>query len=211
MKKNLWRSGVMVVLGLFLGACVSSPTPTVVISSTPISISAASDLLAEIIQRGTMRISLTHLDEPGTGAVKSALKPGGQRPATTLCAQSELTSAELQGFNVDVAEELSARLGVEVCFVLASPEAVRQGKWERQWDVSVSSLEISPQTQKALYFTTPYYYDQGRELGVALDRNDALSPIALLINLDAAVQGMHTDGTLSRLSQKWFGADLTHR
>ncbi|MEP7359865.1 MAG: transporter substrate-binding domain-containing protein [Anaerolineales bacterium] len=49
------------------------------------------------------------------------------------------------------------------------------------------------------------------ELAVAIDKAGSLSPDTLVGQLDAAVKAMHADGTLGRLSVKWFGEDLTKR
>src|SRR5688572_8461962 len=47
------------------------------------------------------------------------------------------------------------------------------------------------------------------DLSVAVDKGHALDPMPLVTELDEAVQAMHSDGTLSELSNKWFGMDLT--
>jgi polar amino acid transport system substrate-binding protein len=47
------------------------------------------------------------------------------------------------------------------------------------------------------------------ELAVAVDKSHQLDPTSLVQRLDEAVQAMHSDGTLSQFSQKWFGIDLT--
>lgn len=47
------------------------------------------------------------------------------------------------------------------------------------------------------------------DLAVAIDKSHTLDTASLVSSLDEAVKGMHSDGTLSRLSTQWFGADLT--
>jgi polar amino acid transport system substrate-binding protein len=47
------------------------------------------------------------------------------------------------------------------------------------------------------------------ELAVAIDKTHTLDTASLVSKLDEAVKAMHSDGTLSRLSMQWFGADLT--
>ena len=46
-------------------------------------------------------------------------------------------------------------------------------------------------------------------LAVALDKKSSKDPKTLLDAISKAVNDMHADGTLSKSSQKWFGADLT--
>ncbi len=47
------------------------------------------------------------------------------------------------------------------------------------------------------------------DLAVAIDKAHSLDAMPLVTELDKAVQAMHTDGTLTRLSTQWFGLDLT--
>ena len=47
------------------------------------------------------------------------------------------------------------------------------------------------------------------DLAVAIDKAHTLPIDTLTSALDAAVKAMHSDGTLTRLSQKWFSADLS--
>lgn len=46
-------------------------------------------------------------------------------------------------------------------------------------------------------------------LSVAVDKNGAKDPASFVAALDEAVKAMHADGTLTALSVKWFGSDLT--
>jgi polar amino acid transport system substrate-binding protein len=46
---------------------------------------------------------------------------------------------------------------------------------------------------------------------IALDRNSPANPQTLLWAIDAIIDQMHRDGTLSRLSMKYYGIDLTVR
>jgi polar amino acid transport system substrate-binding protein len=47
------------------------------------------------------------------------------------------------------------------------------------------------------------------DLSVAIDKSHSLDPASLVSKLDEFVDAMHADGTLTRFSQQWFGADLT--
>jgi polar amino acid transport system substrate-binding protein len=47
------------------------------------------------------------------------------------------------------------------------------------------------------------------DLSVAVDKAHQLDAMPLVTELDNAVKAMHSDGTLSKLSNQWFGADLT--
>lgn len=52
----------------------------------------------------------------------------------------------------------------------------------------------------------PLYYEP---LAVAIDRASELDPTSLLERVSEVIEEMHEDGTLSELSDKWYGADLT--
>jgi len=44
---------------------------------------------------------------------------------------------------------------------------------------------------------------------IAIDKASTLDPTSLVAAVDKAVKDMHSDGTLTNLSKKWFGTDLT--
>ena len=46
---------------------------------------------------------------------------------------------------------------------------------------------------------------------IALDKHAENSPEPLLAAIDEVISEMLRDGTLSRLSKKYYGADLTHK
>jgi polar amino acid transport system substrate-binding protein len=46
-------------------------------------------------------------------------------------------------------------------------------------------------------------------LAAAFDKSSSLDPQSLIAAVNTVIQGMHSDGSLSALSNKWFGADLT--
>jgi len=268
---------------------------------------AGGDLLADIKSRGYILVST----DPNY-APQSFLNTAGKRPASTKCPSDALTTAEMQGFDVDVAAELGKRLGVETCFATPNWDAITAGNWADKWDISVGSMTVTPDREKVLAFTSAYYYtpavvavtkdsgitsldqlagkalcvgasttyedwlngklnlpaqnifsqppakvtvvsldtDQecaqalqaGRKdfvgyvtsgtvvdqnianglavvkvgkpvyeenLAVAIDKSHTKDITSLVSTLDGFVKAMHTDGTLSTLSNKWFQADLT--
>jgi polar amino acid transport system substrate-binding protein len=265
------------------------------------------DLLSQIKSRGYILVST----DPNY-APQSFLNTEGKRPGDTKCPSDALTTAEMQGFDVDVAAEIGKRLGVETCFATPNWDAITAGNWANKWDVSVGSMTVTAERQKVLDFTSAYYYtpavvavtkesgitsldqlsgkalcvgasttyddwlngkldlpaenvfhqppanatvvpldtDQecaqsiqaGRKdfvgyvtsgtvidqnianglqvvkvdgpvyaenLAVAIDRAHTPDYKTLMTTIDGFIKAMHTDGTLSTLSKKWFQADLT--
>ena len=129
---------VLVLMSLLLSACQQAN---------------ANDLLAEIKARGTIRISTDLNYAPQSAAVQ-----GATRAANTKCGADEFTAKEVEGFDIDTANEIAKRLGVEPCYVTPSWDLITAGNWGGRWDVSVGSMTITKDRQKALWFSPAYYF-----------------------------------------------------
>jgi polar amino acid transport system substrate-binding protein len=140
MKKITVLISLIVMVVIVLTACGSQ-------------VSAPKDLLAQIKSRGYVLVST----DPNY-APQSSLNTQGKRPSNTKCPSDTLTSAEMQGFDVDVAAEIGKRLGVETCFATPSWDMITAGSWANKWDISVGSMTITSTRAKVLTFTVPYYY-----------------------------------------------------
>jgi len=112
----------------------------------------ADNLLDAIKQRGYLLVSTDPNYEPA-----SFLNTEGKRPSDTKCPSDALTTAEMQGFDVDVAKAIGDDLGVETCFATPSWDAITAGNWANKWDVSVGSMTVTPERQKVVDFSVPYY------------------------------------------------------
>jgi polar amino acid transport system substrate-binding protein len=139
MKKSFVIASLVTILALALSACANAETP--------------SDLLGAIKQRGYILIST----DPNY-APQSFLNTEGKRPSDTKCPSDALTTAEMQGFDVDVAIAVGDALGVETCFATPGWDTLTAGNWADKWDMSVGSMTITTERQKVLDFSTPYYY-----------------------------------------------------
>jgi polar amino acid transport system substrate-binding protein len=113
----------------------------------------ADNLLDAIKQRGYIMVSTDPNYEP-----QSFLNTEGTRPSDTKCPSDALTTAELQGFDVDVAKAIGDGLGVETCFATPDWDVITAGNWADKWDVSVGSMTITGDRQNILDFSVPYYY-----------------------------------------------------
>lgn len=113
----------------------------------------ADNLLDAIKQRGYLLVSTDPNYEP-----QSFLNTDGKRPSDTKCPSDALTTAEMQGFDVDVAKSIGDALGVETCFATPSWDAITAGNWANKWDLSVGSMTITKARQSILDFSVPYYY-----------------------------------------------------
>lgn len=114
--------------------------------------SEADNLLDAIKERGYILVSTDPNYEPA-----SFLNTEGSRPSDTKCPSDALTTAEMQGFDVDVAKGIGEGLGVETCFATPSWDAITAGNWANKWDVSVGSMTITPEREQVVDFSVPYY------------------------------------------------------
>jgi polar amino acid transport system substrate-binding protein len=95
------------------------------------------DLLQEVKDRGTLRVSTDPAYPPQS---------------------FQTNSGEFKGFDIDVAEEIAKRLGVDVEWIVPSWDVITAGSWNGRWDLSVGSMTITPERSKVLYFSPAYYY-----------------------------------------------------
>jgi len=139
--KNMYKVFVLVIIAaLALVACGGGA-------------SQATDLLGAIKERGYILIST----DPNY-APQSFLNTEGKRPSDTKCPTDALTTAEMQGFDVDVAISVGDALDVETCFATPGWDTLTAGNWADKWDMSVGSMTINLDRQKVLDFSVPYYY-----------------------------------------------------
>jgi polar amino acid transport system substrate-binding protein len=80
----------------------------------------------------------------------------------------------------------------------------------RRLDAVISALPTLQAAAKAdspiKVVGDPLYYEP---LAIAVDKGSRLDPTSLVDKLTDIVQEMHDDGTLTMLSEKWYGTDLT--
>jgi polar amino acid transport system substrate-binding protein len=119
---------------------------------------SAGDMLASICESGTLRVA-TDPQYP---------------PASSL----DETTGEWEGFDVATAEEVAARLGVEVEWATPGWDVITAGRWNDRWDLSVGSMTITPERAEVLDFTDPYYYTPA-QLAVHADNTDLTAPADL--------------------------------
>ena len=139
MKKLYILLSLIVIAAFALTACGGKSTST--------------DVLADIKSRGYILVSTDPNYEP-----QSFLNTEGKRPADSKCPSDALTTAEMQGFDVDVAIAVGEALGVETCFATPNWDAITAGNWADKWDVSIGSMTVTTARQEILNFSVPYYY-----------------------------------------------------
>lgn len=88
------------------------------------------------------------------------------------------STGEYEGFDIDVAKEIAARLGVEVEFTDPTFDAVVAGNWSGRWDVSVGSVTVTEDRKEVLDFTQPYYFTPAQMAALADSGIDSLDALA---------------------------------
>jgi polar amino acid transport system substrate-binding protein len=136
------------------------------------------DLLSDIEERGTIRVST----DPNY-APQSFLNESG----------------EYEGFDIDVANEIAERLGVEVEFVAPDWNLITAGNWGGQWDMSVGSMTVTTARQEVLDFAEPAYYYTPAQFAAANDSGiDSLE----------AINGQTVCVGTATTYEQWLNGDL---
>lgn len=65
---------------------------------------------------------------------------------------------KMDGFDVNVAQEIAKRLGVDIEFVTPEWAVITAGSWNGRWDMSVGSMTPTKDRAKVLSFPAVYYY-----------------------------------------------------
>ena len=119
-----------------MAEATAAPAPTARAEATTAP-AAGGDLLAEVKKRGKLLVATDANYKP-----QSFKNPDGS----------------FEGFDIDVANEVAKRLGVEAEFIDVNFDLVTAGAWNGRWDMNAGSMTITPDRKKSLYFSGPYYY-----------------------------------------------------
>ncbi len=127
---------------MLLAACAQTPAQPGQTAPSPAAESPAAspgggDLLADVRQRGVLRVSTDANYRP-----QSYRNPDGS----------------WEGFDIDVAAEVARRLGVGVEYLDINFDVITAGSWNGRWDVNVGSMTVTPDRAQVLYFSEPYYF-----------------------------------------------------
>jgi polar amino acid transport system substrate-binding protein len=143
----------------FAFACLAAllVTSTTACGGSDDSASPTTDKLAQIEARGTLVGFFEPDYAPQSVAVEDAV-----RPADTKCAESQLTGAEVSGYDIEVTKLVARELGVEPCFLSPPWTEVTSGNWGDRWDIAFGSGAITEDRMERLYMTQPYYATSNR-------------------------------------------------
>lgn len=75
---------------------------------------------------------------------------------------------QLEGFDVDITNEIAKRMGVEAKFVATPWDSILAGLLSKKYDIIISSMTITEERKQKVDFTEPYYHT-GAQLFVPVD------------------------------------------
>ena len=185
MKKRRFLALFMAVamLGIFaLTGCSGNNTQQQDSTSAPSAQTAEGDLLAQIRERGDIIVAME-----GTWA-----------PWTYHDEDDNLV-----GYDVEVAQAIAEKLGVEAIFVEGEWDGLLAGLSAGRYDIMVNGVDIDPARQETYDFSAPYAYN--RTAVITTDQNSDINTLEDL-------QGKHTANTISstyaQLAEQ-YGAEVT--
>ncbi len=91
---------------------------------------------------------------------------------------------KLTGFEVDLAEALAKRMGVQIEWRALGFDALLAGLRQDRWDMVIASFAITPERSKAVTFTAPHYCSGG----VIVTKDPAIKAVKDLTGKVIAVQ-----------------------
>ncbi|MGD8623406.1 MAG: ABC transporter substrate-binding protein [Anaerolineae bacterium] len=149
-KRSLFTLFLVVTLfATMLAACGPTPEPEPTATE-------------EAVQPTSPPEQPTTAPEPGEEDLLDQVMAAGKLVVSTdpnYAPQSFINDAgELDGFDVNVAQEVAERLGVEVEFVTPDWDLITAGNWGGRWDLSIGSMTPTEARAEVLWFTDPYYY-----------------------------------------------------
>jgi polar amino acid transport system substrate-binding protein len=161
--------GLFVVL--FLTALVGTSCTHKTTSSTGASGSETQTLLDRIVADGQIRVATDPAYPP---------QPFFDEGSKTW-----------EGFDIDVADEISKRLGLPkpVEWKTPSRDLITAGRWNDRWDVSIGSMTPTTERARILDFTDPYYYTP---VGIAVKQGSDITSLDQLSGKKVAVCGRCT-------------------
>ena len=153
----------LLLVVILLAACGPTPAPTAPPPTeapeapTEAPEAAAGGLLDQVMEAGKLVVS----SDPNY-APQSFLNDAG----------------ELDGFDINVAQVVAERLGVEVEFVTPDWDMIIGGNWGGRWDLSIGSMTPTEPRAEVLWFTDCYYFVPA-SFAVHKDNTDIKAPADL--------------------------------
>jgi polar amino acid transport system substrate-binding protein len=145
---------VIVAIAGVAAACGSSDDGTSTEASASSAATTPMDKAKEILGQDPTGLAAKIVD---TGTVIVA-NDANYPPQSSI----DKNTGDMVGFDVDVAKKMGELLNLDVQFENPAWETIPAGLQQGKYDVSIGSMTITPERQKVLDFTDPYYYTSGQ-------------------------------------------------
>ena len=144
----------IVAIAGFAAACGSSSSSSSSSSSASAAATSPMDIATKILGHAPTGLAATIVNRGSVIVANDANYP----PQSSV----DQATGKLVGFDVDVANKMGELLGLKVDFKNPAWETIPAGLQQGKYDVSIGSMTITPERQKVLAFTDPYYYTSGQ-------------------------------------------------
>jgi len=144
----------IVAIAGFAAACGSSSSSSSSSASASAAATSPMDIATKILGHAPTGLAATIVNRGSVIVANDANYP----PQSSV----DQATGKLVGFDVDVANKMGELLGLKVDFKNPAWETIPAGLQQGKYDVSIGSMTITPERQKVLAFTDPYYYTSGQ-------------------------------------------------
>jgi polar amino acid transport system substrate-binding protein len=144
----------IVAIAGFAAACGSSSSGSSSSASASAAATSPMDIATKILGHAPTGLAATIVNRGSVIVANDANYP----PQSSV----DQATGKLVGFDVDVANKMGQLLGLTVDFKNPAWETIPAGLQQGKYDVSIGSMTITPERQKVLAFTDPYYYTSGQ-------------------------------------------------
>ena len=144
----------VIALAGVVAACGSSTDSSSSASASSAAATTPIDIATKVLGHAPAGLAKTIVDRGSVIVANDANYP----PQSSV----DQATGKLVGFDVDVANKMGELLGLTVDFKNPAWETIPAGLQQGKYDVSIGSMTITPERQKVLAFTDPYYYTSGQ-------------------------------------------------
>jgi L-cystine transport system substrate-binding protein len=160
--------------------------PGLILFSALASPLAHAELIDEVSDRGELRIALT----------------------AELAPYHFTQDGKLTGFDIELGEMLAEEMDLHADFITTDETDLMQGVQGDKYDMALNHIVETPELKQHMDFSEPYSYSTTlptQAFAIPFQKGNP----AFQGQLDRALERIKSDGRLSTLSQKWFGADAS--
>ena len=144
----------VIALAGIVAACGSDSSSSGSSASASAAATSPMDIATKILGHAPTGLAATIVNRGSVIVANDANYP----PQSSI----DKATGKMVGFDVDAANKMGELLGLTIDFKNPAWETIPAGLQQGRYDVSIGSMTITPERQKVLAFTDPYYYTSGQ-------------------------------------------------